>query len=130
MERARQAGEALVFELPDGQEAGAEAVNVKWWGPVTTLPWPPVLEVYCLECRRLVEARPYGGGSKLIPVRHFRVRLNLTDSPDDHTRTCQGMYAPGEVRTAGEDPQAAFYSTLSDWIASMTPRRRERTWSI
>lgn len=94
-------------------------VRPKWWVQVTALLWPPPLETYCRSCRRMVEARPYGGGQSMIPVRHFRVDL---DGRAD-TRPCEGMYTPDPSYGPGqEDPAAAFYSSA----ASRTKAFRDR----
>lgn len=123
MERAGQVGKALVPGMSSGS-FGRQ--RLKFWGPVVTLPWPPFLETYCQACRRMVEARPYGGGSQLIPVRHFRVSLGgQTDIvPCDGMLTPETGYGPGS-----EDPAAAFYSTLDDRTKAIN-KGRERQRSL
>jgi hypothetical protein len=71
----------------------------------------------------MVEARPYGGGQSLIPVRHYRVNLNAEiDSRD--SRTCEGIFHPGnpDYKPGMEDPVAAFHFTLVDRTLALRGR--------
>ncbi len=83
--------------------------------------WPPPLETYCYAYRRWVEAQPYGGGRSTIPVRHFQVAFS---HGQDDIRVCGGMYAPekGNLRPGVEDPAAAFYTDVKDWVTAQWTR--------
>ena len=95
--------------------------------------WPPPMETYCTECRRMVEARPYGGGlsDQVIPARHFRTDIS---GQHDH-RVCQGVYRPssGVMQPGMEDPVAGFYFSSGDFTRAITRGHRKevtlKLWS-
>lgn len=76
--------------------------------------WPPGQEIYCPECRRMVEAQRSASGS-LIAARHYRFNLGgMADGTGD-TRLCSGGYFPGRFKPGQEDPGAAFRDGPKRW---------------
>lgn len=86
--------------------------------------WPPPLEAYCTECRRMVAARPWGATEALIPVRHFRADI----SGQHEFIACYGTYTPynGDMRPGMEDRFAAFYTDPRARAAALMPEDTTR----
>ena len=75
---------------------------------MTEMIWPPDLEVYCKECRRLVAGRTAlkakDGSPVTVPDAHFIFTAGPTGA---HSLPCDGRATVPTMRSGMEDPKAA-----------------------